>query len=169
VLAEAIFMRGGSSSVLKREALVRGASRRGMPAAAPAAAAGILRTLSFWQQLELSVSCLQKEIRCPLLNDRIPCPGKRKQIRKITVLPVAQGILAEFGGLEGDAVAHCSQVTAWCGAALVSREGGLRPPRLPGLKGTISRTSAVLGDGQSTKHGLSPLTVPLIPNLMCHL
>lgn len=93
-----------------RETLVREVSRRGMLAAAPAAAAGFLCMISFWRQPMLSVTCLQKRKKTndqtfPLLNEWFPCPGKWKQIKKITVLPTMQAFWWGFGGLEGDASA----------------------------------------------------------------
>lgn len=101
-----------------------------MLAAAPAAAAGFLRTISFWQQPMLSSSCLQKKINFPLLNEWIPCPGKRKQIKKITVLPIVQAFRWESGGLEGDASA-LAIVPLRSGHCLVrgspSKQGGRSP------------------------------------------
>ena len=127
VLAEAIFTREGRFSVLKRETLVREVSRRGTLAAAPAAAAGFLHMISFWQQPMFVASCLQKEIPFPLLNEWVPCPGKRKQIKKVTVLPIVQAFWWGFGGLGGDASA-LAIASPWSGHCLVrgspSKQGG---------------------------------------------
>lgn len=102
-----------------------------MLAAAPAAAVGFLRRISFWQQPMLSASCLQKKkINFPLLNEWIPCPGKRKQIKKITGLPIVQAFGWESGGLEGDASA-LAIVPLRSGHSLVrgspSKQGGRSP------------------------------------------
>lgn len=100
-----------------RETLEREMSGRGLFAAAPAAAVGFLHLISSWQQLMLSASCLpRKNIPFPLLKEWIPCPEKRKQIKKITVLPI---VLVFWWGLEGWRVvpqpwAQTHQVTAGC-------------------------------------------------------
>lgn len=65
-----------------------------------------------------------------MLNEWIPCPGKRKQIKKITVLPTVQAFGWESGGLEGDASA-LAIVPLRSGHCLVrgspSKQGGRSP------------------------------------------
>lgn len=66
---------------------------------------------SDWWSLRLGY---KTKIPFSLMNGRIPCPGKIKQINNITVLPIVQALWWGFGRLEGDASAIAPPWSGQC-------------------------------------------------------
>lgn len=150
---------GGSSSVLRRRALVW--EQLG-DAGSCTSCCCRLALRDFLLAAVSALFYLKKKIFLPLLHERIPWKRKVDQENKS---PTPSAGILEGAWKAGRWCLSPSPTLAWCGAAPVSREGrewGLLPPRVVRFEGLTHFDSA----GRQAVHKLLALTFPLTPHLL---